>query len=454
MFQDPITVLLIDDQPVIGEAVRRMLLAEKDITFHYCSNPTQALQMAKSCDPTVILQDLVMPEIEGLVLVRFLRSHNSPTRFVPLIVLSSKEEPLIKAKAFELGANDYIVKLPDKAELIARIRYHSKAYVNLLKRQEAEAILQSENVRMAKELDMLRQMQHMILPTPEELETIAGLEIAGYMEPADEVGGDYYDILEMDGIVTIGIGDVTGHGLESGILMVMTQTAVRTLKEIRELNPNKFLDALNRTIYKNVRRMNSEKNLTLVILTYKRGKVRISGQHEETIVIRSNGQAERINTMNLGFPIGLDEDISDFINHTTIELNPGDGIVLYTDGIPEAYNMDNEQYGIPRLCQVASDNWTKSAEEIKQAIITDVKGFIGEQRVFDDITLLVIKQKEFDDSELAEDTEEIEDTEEEIEEVEDTEEEEEVDDTEEEEEVEEVKEPPKERRRFSFFGKR
>jgi sigma-B regulation protein RsbU (phosphoserine phosphatase) len=394
MNRDPITVLLIDDQPMIAEAVRRMLVPEADITFHYCSNPLEALKVVKLCQPTVILQDLIMPEMEGLVLVRFLRAQNAPSKDIPLIVLSSKEEPVIKAQAFALGANDYIVKLPDRAELIARIRYHSQAYINLLKRQEAEAILQSENIRMAKELGMLRQMQRMILPTEEELGAIAELDIVGFMEPADEVGGDYYDVLHTDDIVTIGIGDVTGHGLESGILMVMTQTAVRTLKEIRELDPIKFLDALNRTIYKNVMRMNSEKNLTLVILSYRQGKISISGQHEETIVFRKGGNIERINTMDLGFPIGLEAEIVDFINHTSIELNVGDGIVLYTDGIPEAYNMDKKQYGLERLCEVISQNWDKSAESIKQAIIGDVKQHIGEQKVFDDITLVVIKQLE------------------------------------------------------------
>ncbi|WP_449420079.1 SpoIIE family protein phosphatase [Phormidium nigroviride] len=425
MIEDPITVLLIDDQPMIGEAVRRMLLPEKDITFHYCNDPTQALKVARACQPTVILQDLVMPEMEGLVLVRFLRAKNAPTRYVPLIVLSSKEEPLIKAKAFALGANDYVVKLPDKAELIARIRYHSKAYVNLLKRNEAEAILRAENFRMAKELDMLRQMQQMILPTSDELDAIEGLEIAGFMEPADEVGGDYYDVLYVDGVVTIGIGDVTGHGLESGILMVMTQTAVRTLKEIRELDPVKFLAALNRTIYKNVTRMNSEKNLTLVILTYTKGRVSISGQHEETLVVRKGGHVERINTMNLGFPIGLDEEILEFINHTTIELKEGDGIVLYTDGIPEAYNIQKKQYGLEKLCEVISQNWDGSAEEIKQAIIDDLKEFIGLQKVFDDITLVVIKQQE---------------------------QYEEMGALEEEEPIEEVKETVKAKKKFNFFG--
>jgi sigma-B regulation protein RsbU (phosphoserine phosphatase) len=402
LVQDPITVLLIDDQPMIAEAVRRMLASETDINFHYCSNPTQALKIARSCQPTIILQDLVMPEMEGLVLVRFLRAENSPTKDVPLIVLSSKEEPVIKAKAFALGANDYIVKLPDKLELIARIRYHSQAYVNLIKRKEAEAILQADNLRMRKELEMLRQMQRMILPTAEELSTIEDLEIAGYMEPADEVGGDYYDILYTDNLVTIAIGDVTGHGLESGILMVMTQTAVRTLKEIQELDPVKFLDVLNRTIYKNVQRMNSEKNLTLAILTYAEGKISISGQHEETIVVRKGGEIERINTINLGFPIGLEAEISDFIDHTILDLNEDDGIVLYSDGIPEAYSMDKKQYGLEKLCEVISQNWHQSAEKIKQVIIDDVKRHIGEQKVFDDITLVVLKRKFSQNQEILE----------------------------------------------------
>ncbi|MEY3868593.1 MAG: PP2C family protein-serine/threonine phosphatase [Microcoleaceae cyanobacterium] len=390
---DPITVLLIDDQAIISEAIRRMLAPELDITFHYCSDPTQALKMAKYCQPTVILQDLVMPEMDGLLLVRFFRSKDSPTQQVPLIVLSSKEEPIIKAKAFELGANDYLVKLPDKAELIARIRYHSRAYVNLLKRQEAEARLQEENVRMSHELDVIRKMQQMILPTSEELDAIAELDIAGFMEPADEVGGDYYDVLYLDGIVTIGIGDVTGHGLESGLLMIMTQTAVRTLQEIREPDPIRFLDTLNRIIYKNVQRMNSEKNLTLVILNYFQGKMSISGQHEETIVVRKGGDIERIDTMDLGFPIGLDEDISDFISQTSVELNVGDGVVLYTDGITEAKDINKKQYGIEALCEVISKNWQESAEAIKNCVIDDVKRHIGEQKVFDDITLVVLKKR-------------------------------------------------------------
>lgn len=263
--------------------------------------------------------------------------------------------------------------------------------------QEINALnqrLKAENLRMGAELDVARQIQQMILPKSEELANIEGLDITGYMEPADEVGGDYYDVLHTENIVTVGIGDVTGHGLESGLLMLMTQTAVRTLQEVREHDPVRFLDTLNRAIYKNVQRMNSHRNLTLAILNYTQGRLSISGQHEETIVVRQGGQIERIDTLDLGLPIGLESDISDLISHRIVELKTGDGIVVYTDGITEAWNMDRKQYGIERLCQVLSQNWEQSASGIKEAVIADLRQFIGKQKVFDDITLLVLKRQD------------------------------------------------------------
>ncbi|MDB5980639.1 MAG: diguanylate cyclase response regulator [Pseudomonas sp.] len=129
-------VLLVDDQAMIGEAVRRGLANEDNIDFHFCADPHQAVAQAVLIRPTVILQDLVMPGLDGLSLVREYR--NTPQiRDVPIIVLSTKEEPLIKSAAFAAGANDYLVKLPDNIELVARIRYHSRSYMTLLQRDEA-----------------------------------------------------------------------------------------------------------------------------------------------------------------------------------------------------------------------------------------------------------------------------------------------------------------------------
>ncbi|MEG5038830.1 MULTISPECIES: AAA family ATPase [unclassified Microcoleus] len=254
--------------------------------------------------------------------------------------------------------------------------------------------LKVENLRMSAELDVTRRLQQMILPQQQELESIEGLEIAAFMEPADEVGGDYYDVLNYGGKATIGIGDVTGHGLESGVLMIMAQTAIRTLLVHNETDPVKLLQTVNQTLFDNVERMNCGKNMSLSLLEYRQDNtLRLSGQHEEVIVVRSSGEVERIDTMDLGFPIALEADIADFIASTEIQLNSGDVVVLYTDGITEAFNMNEDQYGIEPLIEVVALNRGQSAAEIKQAVIDDVRRYIGEQKVFDDITLVVIKQK-------------------------------------------------------------
>ncbi|MCW0919988.1 PleD family two-component system response regulator [Pseudomonas sp. RG1] len=129
-------VLLVDDQAMIGEAVRRGLSNQENIDFHFCSDPQQAIAQAVRIKPTVILQDLVMPGLDGLSLVREYRNHPA-TKDIPIIVLSTKEDPLIKSAAFSAGANDYLVKLPDTIELVARIRYHSRSYMTLLQRDAA-----------------------------------------------------------------------------------------------------------------------------------------------------------------------------------------------------------------------------------------------------------------------------------------------------------------------------
>ncbi|MEO1430543.1 MAG: SpoIIE family protein phosphatase [Cyanobacteria bacterium J06633_8] len=254
--------------------------------------------------------------------------------------------------------------------------------------------LQADNIRLKSELDITRRLQQMILPKSSELESVKGLDIAGYMEPADEVGGDYYDVLNLDGNVKIGIGDVTGHGLESGMLMLMVQTAVRTLQEVEETNPVRFMDILNRTIYKNIQRMDSGKNLTLSLIDYNDGELKLSGQHEEVILARSNGEVELLDTTDLGFPIGLDDEIADFVGEQKIRLDVGDVAVLFTDGITEAEDLHKNLYGIERLCEVIKQNRHLSATEIKDAVIEDVRSHIGLQEVFDDITLLVLKQKD------------------------------------------------------------
>ena len=149
--EHPLRVLLVDDQRIVGEAVRRMLAGRTpEIEFRHCMDPHAALPMAIEFSPTLILQDLMMPGVDGLDLVRAFRE-NEATRRVPIIVLSSKEEAVTKANSFAAGANDYVVKLPDKIELLARIQHHSDAFVLRLQRDEAYEVL----VRQQRELEEL-----------------------------------------------------------------------------------------------------------------------------------------------------------------------------------------------------------------------------------------------------------------------------------------------------------
>ena len=211
----PVSILLIDDQPIVGEAIRRMLAPEKDIKFCYCTDPDQAIQLATQMQPTVILQDLVMGEIDGLMLLRFFKA-NPGTRNIPIVVLSTKEDPQQKAEAFGAGANDYLVKIPNKIELVARLRYHSNAYHNLCKRYEIERTkqdnkeleirVQERTQKLTEALENLKQTQAQLVQS----EKMSGLGqlVAGIAHeinnPISFISGNLIHFIEYaEGLLTL-----------------------------------------------------------------------------------------------------------------------------------------------------------------------------------------------------------------------------------------------------------
>ncbi len=249
-----------------------------------------------------------------------------------------------------------------------------------------------ENQRMGAELDVAKQLQQMVLPRDQELQRIGSLEIAAFMQPADEVGGDYYDVLEYDDHIKISIGDVTGHGLESGVVMLMVQMGIRTLLSTGCNQPQQCLQALNHALHENLLRMGSDKNLTLCLLDYHDGKLEISGQHEDILIMRRNGQLEYLDTADLGIFVGLLPDIYEYIDSREIILEPGDGIVLFTDGVTEAKNAQKQFYGIERLSEIVTEYWSYSPHIVQQAVVEDLKAHLGTTALVDDITLLVLKR--------------------------------------------------------------
>ncbi len=298
--------------------------------------------------------------------------------------LADRNRDLEQARADLALANE---QLEDKVEERTAQLVQANAEIAALNQR-----LKAENLRMSAELEVAKELQEIVLPRDRELQAIENLDIAGFMEPADEIGGDYYDVLVSEYGLRIGIGDVTGHGLESGILMLMIQTAVRTLQESQIADTAELLAILNRVLYKNIQRMNVAKSATLILLDYHQGQLAIAGQHEEVILARADGSIERIDTVDLGLPIGLDGEIDEFLGSVQLQLAPGDAVVLYTDGIVEAENPQGQLYGIDQLCCVVQACQSESAAAIRDAAIADVRRHIGTQKMFDDITVLVLKQ--------------------------------------------------------------
>ncbi|HEX2909310.1 MAG TPA: PP2C family protein-serine/threonine phosphatase, partial [Chloroflexia bacterium] len=190
------------------------------------------------------------------------------------------------------------------------------------------------------------------------------------------------------------IGDVTGHGLESGILMVMVQTVIRTLLASPRIEPGEYLSITNSVVFNNMQRLNSERSLTLLLADYQNNTLCLRGQHEEVIVVRQDGRLELINTQDLGFIIGLEANIDQFLSQASIRLENGDMVFLYTDGVTEAENPQGQQYGLERLCQVVLSCHHLTASQVKERVIADLHNFIGTGEVLDDITFLVFKQKQ------------------------------------------------------------
>ncbi len=152
-----VIVVLVDDQAIVAAAVKQMLAAETGLELHYCADPSRAIETATRLGATVILQDLIMPGADGFELVREYRA--SPAlAAVPVIVLSSNEDPRDKSRAFAVGATDYLVKLPDKVELIARVRAHARSYVAQLQRDDAYRQLQALKLQLEEQNAILAQL--------------------------------------------------------------------------------------------------------------------------------------------------------------------------------------------------------------------------------------------------------------------------------------------------------
>lgn len=330
-----VRVLLVDDQLIVGESVRRMLASDPAVEVHFCQDPAQAIPTANAVRPTVILQDLVMPEIDGLMLVKFFRA-NPATRDTPMIVLSSKEEPIIKAKAFALGANDYLVKLPDKLELAARVRYHSQAYLNLMERNEAYRRLAESQAELAREVAQAARYVQSLLPAPLRGE----VTVTGKFVPSTQLGGDMfgYHWLDPDHLAVY-LLDVSGHGVGSSLLAVSAANVLtaRSLPDTDFRDPAQVVGRLNDTFQ--MERQDG-KYFTILYGVFGRTTRKLrycNAAHPAGLLFQSGGSVTQLSSDNpvIGMlPPGMPFEAAE------AAVEPGARLLVYSDGAFEVERPD------------------------------------------------------------------------------------------------------------------
>ncbi len=382
------TVLLIDDQAIVGEAVRRMLAPEADIRFHFCQDPTKAIETANALQPTVILQDLVMPDIDGLMLVKFFRA-NPATRQTPMIVLSSKEEPVIKAQAFGLGANDYLVKLPDPVELIARVRYHSRSYIAQLERDEAYRQLAESQRELAEEVAQAARYVRSLLPPP-----LTGDVRADYcFVPSTQLGGDMfgYHWLDPDHLAVY-LLDVSGHGVGSSLLAVSAANVLtsQSLPDTDFRDPGRVLARLNDAFQ--MERQN-DKFFTIWYGVYRRGdRVLAYGNagHPPPLLWTGPAADAAARLLEPTDPlIGMYPPGTAFETHTAA-LGPFARLLLYSDGAFEIQKTDGTMWEHGEFVRFVS-GLPRDGGVMYEPLLAHVRRLRGADTLADDFSVVEVR---------------------------------------------------------------
>lgn len=281
---------------------------------------------------------------------------------------------------------------------------NAKLYMNLEEKvkQRTEALdISNKELTKAKdalweEMELAQKIQTVLLPQQPK---IANYEITGYMKPSDEIGGDYYDIITIGGRDWIVIGDVSGHGVSAGLIMMMVQTAIHSTLSVQpDLSPSELLTAVNAVICGNISKMGEEKCMTIMVIACQAdGRLCFSGLHQNILIYRqSAGVIETV--MTEGVWLGLTKDISKMLIEDSVVMHPGDTMLLYTNGIIEANPKENPaisakeskqmMFGEKRLLEVFKQlAECGSVDGIKQGLLNEMKDYVTS----DDVTFVVVR---------------------------------------------------------------
>lgn len=238
------------------------------------------------------------------------------------------------------------------------------------------------------EMEVAKRIQTSLLP---KMHQVMGYEVAATMLPADEVGGDYYDVVESPhGEAWVCVGDVSGHGVESGLIMMMTQTSIfATVNRVPGQKPSQVLSNVNSVLKTNISRLAADRYVTCMAMQLRPDSVVFAGKHQDLLIYRARtGVVEPVSTE--GVWLGLVDDISTLLQDDNRPIEENDVILLYTDGITEAMNDRRELFGDERLRQAFARSARLGVDEIVKNIVQEVWAFMHKQK--DDVTLLAVRR--------------------------------------------------------------
>ncbi|HEX4477034.1 MAG TPA: SpoIIE family protein phosphatase [Polyangiaceae bacterium] len=300
-----------------------------------------------------------------------------------------------RAECRFIASDGHIVWVHGEARLVrderGRPQFLQGVAFDITESKRAQETLLTNAVTRAKheeEMVIARRVQMSILPSDPALE---GLEIAAVTVPADDVGGDYYDVRSTNDGGWIAIGDVSGHGLDAGLIMLMVQSAASAISIARpSTSAKELLVLLNAVLFQNIAgRLAQKQYVTLSVLRYLRsGRVTFAGAHQDILVFRARtGKVERIKTP--GPWIGIREQIRTATVESAFELRDGDLVVLYTDGVIEAANAAGDLFDVHRVIDVIERSHAEKPAVIRDRIVQEVSSFLEHRD--DDITLIVAR---------------------------------------------------------------
>lgn len=249
-----------------------------------------------------------------------------------------------------------------------------------------------ERERLSNELEIAHQVQMKLLP--KDCPLISDYSFSAFCEPAKEVGGDYYDFINLGNNKTgVVIGDVAGKGLPAAIYMTLTKGIFQSYAENNFL-PKDLLVKMNKIIYQIIE-SGSFVTMFYGIMDQKKNEFTLARAGHEAAIFIDPGNKNNLSLRPVGLALGLDSDkiFSEKIEEENISLAKGDTIILYTDGITEANNRLNEEYGIDPLKDFLKENINNNPSTLPELIHEDVKNFCQGATQFDDMTTIIIKRE-------------------------------------------------------------